>query len=312
MTDAPRICSLLPSATEIVFALGLGDRLVGVTHECDYPAEARAKPHVTSSIIDSPSLSQSEIDAAVRESLAENATIYHLDRDLLEQLQPDLVLTQDLCAVCAVGSNEVEDVVGSLSSRPEVVSLEPTTLGEVFDTILRVGRLAGRMREAIALVDRLRDRVARVREVVAGRPPVPVLTLEWLDPPFVGGHWVPEMVALAGGRDVLGTAGRPSRQVAWDEVAGTNPEIAVLMPCGFDLERTIRESEDVTLPDVWRSLASVREGNVFAVDGSAYFNRPGPRLVDGVEILAAILHPDEFGPLRSDGFVRLGTTLASR
>lgn len=300
-----RICSLLPSATEIVYALDLGDRLVGVTHECDYPPEARWKPRVTSSVIDSEGLSSRDIDAAVRESLATQATIYHLDRDLLERLQPDLILTQDLCDVCAVGSNEVREVVSTLSRRPEVVSLEPRTLGEVLDSLLLVGRLSGMMRKAIDVIDALQRRAEAVRSAVSGRPEVSVLTLEWLDPVFVGGHWVPEMVEMAGGRDVLGTAGQPSREATWAEVAASAPEVIVLMPCGFGLERSIEEFRAAQLPAEWEQLPAVRQGRVYAVDGSSYFNRPGPRLVDGVEILASILHPEAFGSAPASSFARV-------
>lgn len=289
---ALRICSLLPSATEIVCALGLGDRLVAVTHECDYPPEVLDKPRVTSSIIDSAGLSARAIDQSVRDSLADNATNYRLDRDLLEQLHPDLILTQELCDVCAVGTGEVRRAVRTLSSSPDVVSLEPRTLGEVLVSILQVARLAGVEDRGAAVCKDLRSRLAAVREAVGGRPCRDVLTLEWMDPVFVGGHWVPEMVEVAGGRDVLGLAGQPSREVSWPEVLETRPEVVVAMPCGFGLERSARELDRSHLPDNWDQVPAVRSGQVYAVDGSSYFNRPGPRLVDGVEVLAAILHPE--------------------
>lgn len=292
MEPSQRICSLLPSATEIVCALGLDDRLVGVTHECDYPPEATRKPRVTSSVIDSEGMSSREIDAAVRESLAEQATIYHLDRRLLDRLQPDLVLTQELCDVCAVGSNEVREVVATLSPVPRVVSLEPRTLVEVLDSILLVGRLAGTMRAAIQLVEDLRARIDAVSRAVTEQPVISVLTLEWIDPVFVGGHWVPEMVDRAGGRDVLGQAGYPSREVSWHQIVASAPDVVILMPCGFGLERSIEEFRAADFPPEWRQLPAVRHDRVYAVDGSSYFNRPGPRLVDGVEILGAILHPE--------------------
>jgi iron complex transport system substrate-binding protein len=306
-----RICSLLPSATEIVCALGLGDRLVGVTHECDYPPVATGKPQVTSSVIDSDGMSSREIDTAVRESLAEQATIYHLDRRLLDRLQPDLVLTQELCDVCAVGSNEVREVVATLSHVPQVVSLEPRTLGEVLDSILLVGRLAGAMREAIQFVEVLRERIGAVSRAVAGQRVTSVLTLEWIDPVFVGGHWVPEMVARAGGRDVLGVAGHPSREVSWPEVVASAPEVVVLMPCGFGLERSIEEFRKANFPPEWQQLPAVRHDRVYAVDGSSYFNRPGPRLVDGVEILGSILHPEVFASAPAGAFARIGMSSAS-
>jgi iron complex transport system substrate-binding protein len=292
--SAQRICSLLPSATEIVYALGLEERLVGVTHECDYPPAALLKPKVTSSIIDAEGMSSSQIDQAVRESLADQATIYSLDEQLLAELQPDLILTQELCDVCAVGSGLVRETVSALPGSPQIVSLEPRTLGEVLDSILLVGRLAGEVRRAITLVDSLRQRIEAVRRAVSARPTRQVLTLEWTDPVFVGGHWVPEMVEIAGGHDVLGAPGNPSREVSWEEIAATAADVVVAMPCGFGLERSGQELERTDFPPQWGTLPAVSEGSVFVVDGSSYFNRPGPRLVDGVEILATILHPDVF------------------
>jgi iron complex transport system substrate-binding protein len=292
LQPARRICSLLPSATEIVYALGLEDRLVAVTHECDYPRQAREKPGVTTSVIPTETLTSAEIDRAVRESLAEEATIYHLDEASLQRLQPDLILTQDLCEVCAVGTGEVRRAALRLSSAPRVVSLEPTTLAEVLDSILLVGRLTGALHRAIDLVGNLQARIRVVRDAVRGRPGVRVLTLEWTEPPFVGGHWVPEMVGLAGGLDVLGRAGEISREVSWEEIAASSPDVVVAMPCGFGLDRSTEELQRVELPAEWRSLPAVRAGRVYAVDGSSFFNRPGPRLLDGVEILASILHPE--------------------
>jgi iron complex transport system substrate-binding protein len=306
--SAQRICSLLPSATEIVYALGLGDRLVGVTHECDYPPEAREKPHLTSSAIDSHALPAADIDRAVRESLADEATIYHLDRDVLERVNPDLILTQELCEVCAVGPDIVRESVASLPVAPRVVSLEPSTLGEVLDSILLVGRLTGTLRRALAVVDGLRGRLARVSQAVEGRPRRRVLTLEWVDPIFVGGHWVPEMVELAGDDDVLGRAGKPSREVSWEEIASAGCDAVIAMPCGFGLARSVEELRRARFPAAWYDLEAVRAGEVYAVDGSAYFNRPGPRLVDGVEVLASILHPEVFADAPADSFARLPST----
>jgi iron complex transport system substrate-binding protein len=259
---------------------------------------------VTSSVIDSDGLSSREIDQAVRESLAEEATIYHLNRDLLAELTPDLMLTQELCDVCAVGTPEVRHVVASLPHTPQVVSLEPRTLGEVLDSILLVGRLTGTLRRAIELADSLRARLETVRGAVAGPPRRRVLTLEWVDPLFVGGHWVPEMVEIAGGREVLGEAGLPSREVTWQEVAAAAPEVVIAMPCGFGLERSREELARTSLPEEWNQLPAVQAGNVFVVDGSSYFNRPGPRLVDGVEILASILHPDVLSQAPPQSFSR--------
>lgn len=315
LVPAQRICSLLPSATEIVCVLGLEDRLVAVTHECDYPPAARSKPAVTSSVIPTETLSSPQIDQAVRDSLAEQATIYHLDAALLDELRPDLILTQDLCEVCAVGTNEVREVVAGLSESPRVVSLEPSSLSEVLDTILLVGRLTGTLRRAIEVVEGLQQRIAAVRAAVSSRPAVRVLTLEWLDPPFVGGHWVPEMVALAGGEDVLGRARTPSREVSWEEVASAAADVVIAMPCGFGLERSVEELRQSQLPQQWQEQPAVRSGRVYAVDGSSYFNRPGPRLVDGVEILAAILHPDAWSTAPRDSWQRVavaGTSASAR
>jgi iron complex transport system substrate-binding protein len=304
MPVAERICSLLPSATEMVCALGLADSLVGVTHECDYPPEVAGKPRVTRSVIDSASLSSAQIDAAVRDSLEQQSTIYHLDARLLDELQPDLILTQELCDVCAVGPDEVRQVVATLRFRPQVVSLEPTSLHGVLESLLLVGRLTGRLRRAVELVLDLRRRLEAVAAAVADLPVCEVLTLEWTDPVFVGGHWVPEMVAIAGGRDVLGVAGRPSRQVEWGEVLATQADCVVAMPCGFGLERSQVEMRATRFPHGWSDLPAVRKGQVYVVDGSSYFNRPGPRLVDGVEILASILHPDAFSRAPQHSFAR--------
>ena len=265
---------------------------MAVTHECDHPPQASAKPRITSSVIDSAGLSAREIDQAVRDSLATEATIYHLDRALLDRLQPDLILTQELCDVCAVGSREVRTVVGTLTRTPAVVSLEPRSLDEVLGTIVKVGELTGTEQRAREVVAQLRARLEAVERAVAGRTPRRVLTLEWVDPFFVGGHWVPEMVERAGSVDVLGHAGEPSREVSWDEILAAEPEIVVAMPCGFGLERSRSELERACLSREWGRLPAVREGDVFVVDGSSYFNRPGPRLVNGVEILAGILHPE--------------------
>lgn len=305
----PRIVSLLPSATEIVCALGLRDALVGVTHECDFPSSVMSKPHVTSSIIESSRMTPAQIDAAVRDSLAQDATIYHLDGQMLEELRPDLIFTQNLCDVCAVGPQEVQSVIASLSFAPQVVSLEPQTLAQVLDSIRTVGALTHRKQEAAVLLDDLQTRIQGVRQAVADVSPVPVLSLEWIAPVFVGGHWVPEMIELAGGRDVLGTEGRPSVVAAWESVAASAPQVVVAMLCGFDLQRSAHEMASYEFPGEWHALAAVRNGEVWATDGSAYFSRPGPRLVDGIEILASILHPDRFHVERSNGYARASSAV---
>lgn len=290
-----RIVSLLPSATEILYALGLGDQIVAVTHECDTPAEVAEKPRITRSAIDPHTLTSGQIDALVSEHLHDHRGIYHLDRDMLERLNPDLIVTQELCDVCAVSYDEVQRAARTLYGERRIVSLEPTTLDGVLDTILVAGEATGTQERAREVVAGLRERLERVRSrtaAVAHRPRV--ACIEWLDPPFTGGHWVPEMVAAAGGIDPLGTAGDRSRRADWGEIIAAQPEVAVLMPCGFDAARAEREYVEARLPDGWRNTPAARTGAVWATDANSYFSRPGPRLVDGVEILAAILHPELF------------------
>lgn len=286
-----RIVSLLPSATEVVFALGLGDDLVGVSHECDYPPEAATRPAVTRSLLPK-GLGQAEVDREVKRLLAEYGTIYELDRELLERLKPDLILTQRLCYVCAVGYEQVCAAVEALGTGANVISLEPEGLDDIFETILTVGRAAGREEAAHRVVGGLRARIEQVRARVAGLPRPRVLALEWLDPPLAAGHWVPEMVELAGGEDVAGRPRRPAVRLDWAQVAEADPDVVILMPCGYDLAGTLDVARTLVTAPWWAGLRAVREGRVYAVDGSAYFNRPGPRVVAGVEILAEIFHPE--------------------
>jgi len=295
MTEALRICSLLPSATEIVFALGLGERLVGVTHECDHPPEAARLPAVTASTLGHGRRDSREIHRHIAGALHAGSSIYTLDQAQLERLDPDLILTQELCDVCAVSYREVERAVHRLEGRRTVLSLEPTTLGTILESVRQVGRAAGVADRAAALADDLRARLDAIAAATAGVAVGPrVLALEWLDPPMAAGHWVPEMVRLAGGQNVLGLEGRPSERVEWVSIAAAAPEVVVLMPCGFALERTIEEHARAPRPPEWSGLPAVQGGQLYAVDGSAYFNRPGPRIVTGVRILAEILHPGRF------------------
>jgi iron complex transport system substrate-binding protein len=292
-----RICSLLPSATEIVFALGLNDHLVGVTHECDFPREASRLPVVTRSSLRHGTRDSLEIHHHISAALHTGSSIYTLDQELLERLDPDLILTQELCDVCAVSYELVKQAAQRLEGKHRVLSLEPTTLSGILATIEHVGDVAGVLERATTVVSDLRLRIAAVsgRAAKATRCPR-VFVMEWLDPPFTAGHWVPEMVRLAGGRDPLGREGRPSAQIPWSRIVEYDPEIVVLIPCGFTLEQTVEGVEKIHLPDEWRRLTSTREARVYAANGSAYFNRPGPRIVDGLEILAEILHPALFPP----------------
>ena len=293
-----RICSLLPSATEIACLLGLQDDLVAVTHECDYPAAVLDKPRITSSAIDHTGSTSAEIHRHISAAVHRGSSIYHLDRELLERLSPDLVLTQELCDVCAVSYEQVERAVRIARSEAAIVSLEPTTLEEILETVQSVGELTGRQAQAECVVAGLRERIERVAGAIAAVEARPrVLCVEWLDPVFVGGHWVPGMVATAGGFDGLGRPGKPSFVVTWQQVGEYAPEVVVLMPCGYHLEEVVTEFRRTPLPPEWRRLPAVQSGRVYAVDASSYFNRPGPRIVDGLEVLAQVLHP-ELAPAR--------------
>jgi iron complex transport system substrate-binding protein len=281
-----RIVSLVPSATEMLYALGLGDEITGVTHECDYPPAARELPKVTRDVI-GPGLSSAQIDSAVRELTEQGQAIYELDEALLERLQPDLIVTQALCAVCAVSYDDVAKVAERLESRPQVVSLDPTTLGEVLGDVRTLAQAADAKDAGVDLVQDAASRIDRVRLAVRAAAPVGVLALEWLDPVFTAGHWTPQLIEYAGGFDVLGLAGEHSEQRTWEEVAAGRPDVVVVMPCGYDAERAAEEAYEYA-----DELDEVGARRVVAVDAAAYFSRPGPRLVDGLELMAHILHPD--------------------
>ena len=289
--------SLLPSATEIVCALGLESDLVGVTHECDYPPSVRQKPVLTESVL-SGNQDSGEIDRHIRGLVHAGSSIYRLDAERLHSLRPDLILTQELCEVCAVSYPVVERAVRRMEGAAQLVSLEPETLADVFETIVTVGRLVNREDRAEAVVAALHRRVEAVTAAVSGRPRRRVVCLEWVDPLFGCGHWTPQLVGLAGGDECLGRAGRRAEPVTKAAVAGLTPEVVVVMPCGFGLERTCEE--------VKRSTVVAGLGlELWLVDGNAYFSRPGPRLVDSVEIMAAILHPEVMGPPPAEAARRL-------
>jgi iron complex transport system substrate-binding protein len=284
-----RIASLVPSATEMLCALGLRDSVVAVTHECDYPEGIEQLPHLTRSVIPE-HLSPAEIDAAVREHTEKGEAIYELDEELLAELQPDLIVTQALCEVCAVSFDDVSAVAKRLPSQPKVVSLDPSTMGEVMGDVRTLAQATDSKDAGVDLIRALADRLDRVKVAVHHEDVRPrLLALEWLDPPFIGGHWVPQMIELAGGEDAMGLPGERSRQVSWDELEASQPDIVVSMPCGYYAERAAHE-----VMQQRERIARLGAGQVFAVDAAAYFSRPGPRLVDGVELLAHILHPDAF------------------
>ncbi|HET7209048.1 MAG TPA: cobalamin-binding protein [Terriglobales bacterium] len=281
-----RICSFLPSSTEILFALGLGDSVVGVTFECDHPAEAREKPVVVYSKMP-PGLSEREIDTKVNETYGSGQSLYRLDAEKLRASKPDLVITQDLCHVCAASPDDLAAVLDTLSPRPEVLCLSPHTLADVWNDVLLVGEATDRVAAARELIAALKTSVESVsKHSVTSRPRV--LCLEWLDPPFVGGHWVPEMVALAGGVEVLGRAGLPGVQVTWEQIVASDPDIILAMPCGYHREEVAQELRVVPFPPEWFSLRAVKDGMVFAMDSSSHFSRPGPRLSEGIREIAAL------------------------
>jgi iron complex transport system substrate-binding protein len=289
-----RICSLLPSATEILYALGLGDSVVGVTHECDFPVEAAKKPALIRPRVD-PHAAAGEIDRQVSELVARGESIYAVDAELLRSLEPDLIVTQDLCHVCAASPDDLAAALTRLPKKPRVLALTPHSLSDVWNDIRKVGDATQRRREAQALAITLGQKVAAIEDKTAQPKTRPrVLCLEWLDPYYVGGHWVPEMVAKAGGEDVLGRAGEPSFEVSGEQIAASHAQIIVVMPCGFHVKRTVWEYGAAEFSDAYMNLPAVRERRVFAVDANSYFSRPGPRLAEGVALLAHLFHPDLF------------------
>jgi iron complex transport system substrate-binding protein len=286
-----RIASLVPSATETLFALGVGPNVVGVTHECDYPPEAAELPHLTRTVIPE-GLSTAEIDAAVRERTQKGEHLYELDADLLSDLEPDLIVTQALCEVCAVSIDDVRAVAEEIPSQPSVISLDPMTLGEVLSDVRRLAEATEDEGAADELLEEAANRIDAVRTRLEGARPRRVAALEWLAPPYVGGHWIPQLIELAGGIDPLGLPGEKSRTASWDEVAATEPEVVMVMPCGFG----VGEAADEAL-DHHDRLAALGAERIVAVDASSFFSRPSPRLVDGLEILAHAVHPDRMPEL---------------
>jgi iron complex transport system substrate-binding protein len=281
-----RIVSLVPHATELLFALGLGDDIVGVTHECDYPEAARDILPVTRDVL-APGLSAAEIDAAVRERTKQGESIYELDEELLRELEPDLVVTQALCSVCAVSHEEVQAIAVTLPEPPRVISLDPKTFGETLGDVRTIAQATDTKDAALDLIARTARRADIIRLAVRDVARPRVVALEWLDPIFVAGHWTPQLVEMAGGDDVLGLAGEPSSQSTWEMVAAAQPDVVVVMPCGYDAARALVEAEEHAA-----ALRATGATRVVAVDASSYYSRPGPRLIDGLELMAHILHPE--------------------
>jgi iron complex transport system substrate-binding protein len=283
-----RIVSLVPSATETLFALGLGPDVIAVTHECDYPPAVRELPKITRDVLE-PGLSPREIDTAVKERTLAGLSIYELDDELLRDLRPDLIVTQELCSVCAVSYDDVRAIAEEIETHPRVVSLDPRTVGEVLGDVRTLAQLTDRKDAAVDLVRDASARIDRVRVAIRGARRPRVAALEWLDPPFAAGHWVPQLIEYAGGEDVLGFPGEKSEETTWETVEAAQPDVVIVMPCGYDAEIAHREAE------MHRDeLARVGAGEVVAVDAAAYFSRPGPRIIDGLELLAHVLHPELF------------------
>ena len=318
-----RIVSFLPSATEMVYALGLDEQLVGVTHECDYPPQARNKPVVVRNVLPIETMTQAEIDRAVAERMHNGDSLYQIDEGLLRKLSPDLILTQNLCQVCAPSGNEVSQVLQTLENRPQILWLTPRSIAEIFDNLRDLASATDRELEAQAIIDDCNSRIDRLKTFAAHvNEPPRVFCMEWLDPVYACGHWVPELVRLAGGTDVLGQEAGESVRISWEQIAEYSPEVVVIMPCGFNLQQTMKE--------IWNSfgkyspsksnhsqtffeLDAVRNERVFGVDANSYFARPGPRVVEGAELLAQIIHPELFAqsgiPDRSSALQRVDTAL---
>lgn len=286
-----RICSFLPGATETAFALGLGDDIVGVTHECDYPPDAKYKPVMVHSAIDAARMSSGEIDRKVGELLQAGRGLYTINEQAFVEAAPDLILTQGLCEVCALDFNDVVKAAGLLARPPQILSLNPKSVADILEGIRRIGGATQRDDSAEELVRNCTKRIERVGYGAESYRPR-VVCIEWFDPLYTAGHWVPEMIALAGGYDTLGRQGEPSAKVEWNQIVDARPEILLLMPCGFDTRRAVKESAPLRALPGWSDLPAVKTGNVYALNGNAYFSRPGPRLIDGLEILARLIHPD--------------------
>lgn len=308
-----RIVSFLPSATEIASALGLGDSLVGITHECDYPPEVKSKPVVVRNVLPIETMTQSEIDCAVAERMRAGLSLYQIDEQLLRELSPDLIMTQNLCQVCAPSGNEVAQVLRALPKAPEILWLTPQSLSEIFDNVRDLGAATGKEIEASRLIDSCLQRLDELKQITAQAATTPrVFCMEWLDPVYASGHWVPELVKIAGGVDQLGKEKGESVRVSWHEIVEYAPEVLVIMPCGFNLPQTMDQirsvfSDNPSSP--FFELPAVRDERVFAVDANSFFARPGPRVVEGAELLARLIHPELFSDNKHQEFyVRVNLT----
>ncbi len=301
-----KIVSFLPGATEMIYALGLENQLVGVTHECDFPEAARNLPIVVRNTIDMKGLSQQEIDDAVRKAVHEGKSLYAVDEQTLKSIAPDLILTQDLCQVCAPSGNEISQLLQHLPKKPEVVYLTPKSLTDIFENILQVGQATGQKKAALQYVSALQNRMDVIKEKVSHLNTRPrVFFMEWLSPPYCAGHWVGEMIDIAGGLDPLAKKGVDSVRVSWEEVVRAAPDILILSPCGFNLKQTVAQASLLMENPAWKNIPAVKNGRVYAVDANSYFARPGPRVVDGIELLAHLFHPEVFDGLGVEDAFRI-------
>ncbi len=303
-----RIVSFLPSATEILYELGVGDLVVGVTHECDFPDDAKRKPRVIHSSFDQGKMNSKQIDKKIVELLHSGSDIYEVDDMVLSKANPDLIVAQGLCEVCSPFTKEIDRAVSILKKKPEIVILNPRNLDDILQSILEVAKYVGRETEAQDMVNSLRKRIEYVKNKITGMRSK-VLCIEWLDPLFTAGHWVPEMVETAGGINGISTIGESSRRMKIQEVAAFDPDMIVLMPCGFDISRMLKEYTILANNIEWKSLRAVKNNKIFAVDANSYFSKPGPRIITGLEILAKIIHPELFGNLQvpQDSFVQINS-----
>ena len=288
-----RVVSLLPSATEILYELGLGDRIFGVTHECNHPPEAAAKPQVIQSVIDTASMTSSQINTATYNLLNQHQEIFRLDEEMLKAARPDLIISQETCEACAAHAGNLETALSILPKRPKVYSMDPHTLSDILDSVTELGNIMGSAARADEITRALRARIDRIAGVPTQKRPR-VLAVEWIDPLFTAGHWIPEMVCIAGGKNMISTPGEYSRQMDVSEAVRADPDIIIMMPCGFDTKRTVTEYAALKENGEWCALRAVREGRVFAVDADSFFSKSGIRTVDGLEILARIIRPDHF------------------
>src|SRR6266478_2379235 len=295
MTNAARIVSFLPSATEMACALGLGDQLVGITHECDYPSEVEGKPVVVRNVLPIEKMSQPEIDAAVAQRMRDGLSLYQVDEKLLRELAPDIIMTQDLCQVCAPSGNEVTQALNLLPKKPQILWLTPKSLEEIFDNLSELGQATSRVKEAEELIAAGRARLEKVADAKRNLSHrARAFCMEWLDPVYCSGHWMPEMVEIAGCVDALARKGTDSVRIPWTDVLEWAPEILIITPCGFNLDKVIEQSPQLFNYPGWAELPAVRADRVYAVDANSYFARPGPRVVDGTELLAHLIHPELF------------------